>query len=312
MKTITLKMTLLAIILNCSAAYARSSAYAENDWVNGFYFGQDAAAQRPLPGVPNPTAAEPAPAAQDTAAQLGPELTLQQAPRPSDPAVEIPDDLKAGGHPDYDKDTALRLAGNAKRHSRGAFTGWCYSYVADAMELAGIIRPGQWYSLGIGVDAAADFAAWANRNPGTLRSQLKLAKIPTPSIASELPMGAIVVYNRGTCGFSSRSGHIEVKVAPNQLCSDGCQPAYQECYGSPGVRAGISVYVPVKKTVGRNESKVCGLTGSGDGKCFYKCDDGSAYENRMKRPNPWNDNTAGPTVELCRQVVMTFGGPAGE
>jgi hypothetical protein len=146
---------------------------------------------------------------------------------------------------DYDEATALRLARNAKYHSIGAFTGWCYSYVADAMEMTGLIRRDQWYSLGIGVNAAADFAAWANRNPATLRSQLRLAKIETPAKASDLPMGAIVVYNRGVCGFSGRSGHIEVKAAPNLLCSDGCQPAYQECFGSAGARAGISVYVPV-------------------------------------------------------------------
>ena len=247
MKNQIMKLTLFTLIINCSAAYARSSAYAENDWVNGFYFGQDAAAQRPLPGVPKPAAAEPAPTAKDTAAQLGGELTFQPVARPSDPAVEIPDDLKAGGHPDYDEETALRLAGNAKRHSRGAFTGWCYSYVADAMEMTGIIRPGQWYSLGIGVDAAADFAAWANANPGNLRRALSLARLKTPENKAELPIGAIVVYSRGACGFSARSGHIEVVVTPNWLCSDGCQAAYQACFSDPGTRARISVYVPVKK-----------------------------------------------------------------
>ena len=246
MKSQTLKLTLLSLIINCSAAYARSSAYDANGWVTGFAPKRTSASVTvPAVPVPEPVAEEPAaePADQDTAAQLGPALTL-----PPQPQLQAgPEDEKVTPA-DYDEAAALRLARNAKNHSIWSFTGWCYSYVADAMEMTGLIRRDQWYSLGIGVNAAADFAAWANRNPGTLRGQLGLAKMPTPAVASELPMGAIVVYNRGVCGFSGRSGHIEVKVAPNLLCSDGCQPAYQECFGRAGTRAGISVYVPVKQT----------------------------------------------------------------
>ena len=299
MKTMVLKLTLLALTLNCSAAYARSSDYAENGWVNGFYFGQDAARET----VPQPSAPAPAveAAGPDAAAQLGPELTL-----PAQPVLQAGPEEEKTAPPDYDEATALRLARSAKNHSLGSFTGWCDSSVADAMEMTGLIRRDQWYSLGIGVNAAADFAAWANRNAGTLRSQLKLAKMPTPSVAAELPLGAIVVYDRGTCGFRGRSGHIEVKVAPNLLCSDGCQPAYQSCFGSAGARAGISVYVPVIKKSAAKDRRFCRLTGSGDGKCRYKCDDGSGYESAMKRPDPWNENSAGETMELCQQAVFTF------
>jgi hypothetical protein len=239
MKSQVLKLILLSLILNCSAAYARSSNYDENGFVIGFAHKAAAlAVQVPAAPVPEPVVDEPA---AEPAGQPGPGLTLPTQP----PLQALPEEPKASTA-DYDVATALRLARNAKNHSIWSFTGWCYSYVADAMEMTGLIRRDQWYSLGIGVNAAADFAAWANRNPGTLRGQLKLAKVPTPAVASELPMGAIVVYNRGVCGFSGRSGHIEVKVAPNLLCSDGCQPAYQECFGNVGTRAGISVYVPVK------------------------------------------------------------------
>lgn len=243
MKNRILTLTLLSLIINCSAAYARSSNYDENGFVIGFAPRLMAAAETvPAASGPEPVIEAPGvePTDQDPSAQPGHELTLPPQPQ-----------LQAGAEEakvtpaDYDEPTALRLAGNAKRHSMGSFTGWCYSYVADAMELTGVIRRDQWYSLGIGVNAAADFAAWANRNPATLRSQLKLAKLETPARAADLPLGAIVVYNRGVCGFSGRSGHIEVKVAPDLLCSDGCQPAYQECFGSAGARTGISVYVPV-------------------------------------------------------------------
>jgi hypothetical protein len=232
-------LTLLSLIINCSAAYARSSNYDENGWVIGFARNRTAAAAAvPAVPVPEPVIDEPA---VEPAGLPGPEFTL-----PTKPQLPAGPEEPKAGQADYDETTALRLARNSKNRSIGAFTGRCYSYVADAMEMTGLIRRDQWYSLGIGVNAAADFAAWANRNPGTLRGQLKLAKMETPAKASDLPMGAIVVYNRGVCGFSGRSGHIEVKVAPNLLCSDGRQPAYQECFGSPVARAGISVYVPVK------------------------------------------------------------------
>lgn len=243
MKNRIMTLTLLSLTISCSAAYARSSNYDENGFVIGFAHKAAAAELVPAAPVPEPVIDEPAvePADEDTAGQLGStELTL-----PPQPQLQAGPEEPKAAPADYDEATALRLARNSKRHSIGTFIGRCYSYVADAMEMTGLIRRDQWYSLGIGVNAAADFAAWANRNPGTLRSQIKLAKMETPAKASDLPMGAIVVYNRGVCGFSGRSGHIEVKVAPNLLCSDGCQPAYQECFGSAAARAGISVFVPV-------------------------------------------------------------------
>lgn len=305
MKTLTILTILSTLTIGSSAAYARSSAYTESGWVQGFYYGRSGARDAvPQPGVPEPVAAETDAEAQEpgSAAQLGPELT---GPAPAPQAVEAPEDLEAG-LPDYDEETALRLARNAKRSALGYFTGWCYSYVADAMEMTGIIRRAQWYSLGIGVNAAADFASWANRNPGTLRSALKLARIETPARASDLPMGAIVVYNRGVCGFSPRSGHIEVKVAPDLLCSDGCQPAYQACFASSGARAGISVYVPVKKEAPKSERRFCRLAGSYDGKCLYRCNDGSDHELPLKRPSPFDLSPAGGTAEMCKQAVFFY------
>lgn len=223
----------------------------------------------------------------------------------------------------YDRQMALRLAGMARRHNRGYFSGWCYSYVADFMELSGIIRRPQWYSLGIGVAAAADFGAWANANPRTLRRSLRLSKIKTPSRTSDLPIGGIVVYPRGVCGFSSRSGHIEVVTAPNWLCSDGCQTMLSSCLSNPSVRSRISVFVPVKS--GNQVVAAAGAAGSavnsavnsgmetaasaarqvlslctkvrGDSEtCVYKCKNGGWLTRPA--PKPWGLIPARPCGEF--------------
>lgn len=303
MKKTNLVISLSWIVLQSASLCAAPNDFRdEHGWISGFRVELENIS---LPEPGEPFLVEGAPKPSGSAEELGPELSSPSPFQSPAQPVEMPEDLK-NPPPDYDEATALRLAGNAKKHALGYFTGWCYSYVADAMEMTGIIRRDQWYSLGIGVNAAADFAAWANRNPSTLRSELKLAKIETPSKASDLPMGAIVVYNRGTCGFSSRSGHIEVKVAKNLLCSDGCQPAYQECFGSQGTRAGISVYVPVKKHAPKNDRRFCRIAGSGEGKCFYKCDDGSDYELSMKLPSPFDAVPGSAPAELCKQAVFVY------
>lgn len=113
------------------------------------------------------------------------------------------------------------------------------------MEAAGIIRPEQWGSLGIGPMHAADFAEWAVANPEAMRRELKLVKIPTPADRLAIPVGSIIVYERGVCGFSSRAGHIEVVTQPDWACSDGCESLDQTCFSDPVVREGIHVIVPV-------------------------------------------------------------------
>lgn len=145
----------------------------------------------------------------------------------------------------YNAQTGAKLAAAASSGNLGAFYGRCYEYVSYHMEAAGVIRPEQWDQLGIGPMHAADFAEWAVGNPGVMRSELKLVKMPTPEDRLAIPLGAIIVYERGVCGFSSRAGHIEVVTRPDWACSDGCENLDQGCFSDPAERAGIHVIIPV-------------------------------------------------------------------
>ncbi|MCX5785869.1 MAG: hypothetical protein NTX59_09280 [Elusimicrobia bacterium] len=147
---------------------------------------------------------------------------------------------------DYDAEMANKLAKAAAKGNLGYFSHRCYEYVTYHMQNAGVIKPAQWGQLGIGSARAVNFAQWAVKNPQTMRKELKLARIPTPSDTAEIPLGSIIVYGRGICGFSPTSGHIEVLVRPNRACSDGCETLTQSCFKNAAQREYIYVIVPVK------------------------------------------------------------------
>jgi len=171
-----------------------------------------------------------------------------EVPVPAIPAPSLAGEDGPKTFADYEYDAAMgaRLGAAAARGNLGAFRGRCYEYVSYHMEAAGVIRPAQWDQLRIGPDYAADFADWAVANPAVMRRELKLVKIPTPSDKLEIPVGSIIVYERGACGFSGKAGHIEVITRPDWACSDGCQSLEQACFSSPAVRGRIHVMIPVK------------------------------------------------------------------
>lgn len=171
-----------------------------------------------------------------------------EAAVPGIPSPSFAGDLAPKTFADYEYDAAAgaRLGAAAAKGNLGAFYGKCYEYVSYHMEAAGVIRPEQWEQLRIGPDYAADFAEWAVANPETMRRELKLVKIPTPSDKMAVPVGSIIVYERGACGFSKRAGHIEVVTRADWACSDGCESLDQACFGNPAVSARIHVIVPVK------------------------------------------------------------------
>ena len=147
---------------------------------------------------------------------------------------------------DYDPIMGGKLAKAAAKGSLGYFSHRCYEYVTYHMEKAGVIKPAQWGQLGIGTARAVNFAQWAEKNPQTMRKELKLARIPTPSDIGEIPVGSIIVYGRGICGFSPTSGHIEVLVKHDWACSDGCETLTQSCFKNAAEREYIYVIMPVK------------------------------------------------------------------
>lgn len=162
------------------------------------------------------------------------------------PSRAVEEGLKTFADYEYDADMGGKLAAAAAAGNLGAFYGKCYEYVSYHMEAAGVIRAEQWDQLGIGPDYAADFGAWAAANPELMRRELKLVKIPTPSDKLDIPVGGIIVYERGACGFSRKAGHIEVVTKPDWACSDGCESLDQACFADPAVRERMHVIVPVK------------------------------------------------------------------
>lgn len=155
----------------------------------------------------------------------------------------------AGVMQSYDPATGRKLAEAAEAGNAGGFSGKCYAYVARHMDAAGILGFNDWAAMGIEPDFsdhAADFAVWAKANQEKMRREMKLAILPTPENKEEVPLGSILVYDRGFCDFSPKSGHIEVLTAPDRACSDGCEGLDQKCFSDPAIREHVHVIIPVK------------------------------------------------------------------
>lgn len=130
------------------------------------------------------------------------------------------------------------LAGVVKADEIG-FTGYCYSYVKSALQKVGIVDKKDIAAAGDGAHAKL-FSEFVEKNPALLKR--KLLRLPAPSWP--LPIGTIVVWSSGACGFSNASGHIEIitRIKPPQACSDGCQTfqvaCLEELAADPGHAAG--------------------------------------------------------------------------
>lgn len=155
----------------------------------------------------------------------------------------------AGVKESYDAELGKKLAAAAEAGNIGAFKGKCYAFVARHMDAAGILGFNDWAAMGIEPDFsdhAADFAVWAAANQEKMRREMKLAILPTPENKEEVPLGSILVYDRGFCDFSPKSGHIEVLTGPDKACSDGCEGLDQKCFADPAIREHVHVIIPVK------------------------------------------------------------------
>lgn len=153
---------------------------------------------------------------------------------PSDPCG-LPNDL--------DYSMARKLAEEAQRLQIGRFTGRCYEYTGMAIENVGLMPkgPDAWRAAGVPVTSAADFVEVEKSSVASRFARLKLKSWAC------LPQGAIVVWDRGVCGFNATHGHIEVVVSRSpaypsetRLCSDGCQSLQTRC----SLSSGVSVYMP--------------------------------------------------------------------
>lgn len=137
----------------------------------------------------------------------------------------------------YDATLAKKLANEAYAGSVGYSMGRCYQYAWNAMKRAIGISEARATQLGIPAASAYQFGDWADANPGALYGDFRLKAID--ATAADAPVGSVIVWDRGQCGFSALHGHIEIVASPGYACSDFCGYMYNTC-GKP------RVYMPVK------------------------------------------------------------------
>ena len=112
--------------------------------------------------------------------------------------------------------------------------GLCYRYVKDHIEQAGI--PIRTYIPDAYELSAYKFAVWAKSDPAGLAA----AHFAPSSVGLDaLPLGAVLVWRAGQCGYSAEHGHIEINIGGGRACSDFCGHIRRDC-GMP------SVFVPTK------------------------------------------------------------------
>ena len=128
-----------------------------------------------------------------------------------------------------------RLANAARYNGSGRYSSSrCYEFVwADLRQVLG----SHIESTTVPSQSAYQFGDWADRNPQELSSTFHLRKSNVYPEAA--PLGRVIVWNPGQCGYSSRHGHIEIAVGGGQACSDFCAPIASAC-SLP------RVYVPIE------------------------------------------------------------------
>ena len=80
--------------------------------------------------------------------------------------------------------------------------------------------------------SAFTFARWVSANPGGRASAAGFVKSNVSLDA--LPLGAILVWQPGQCGYNATHGHIEVNIGGGRACSDFCGRIKRTC-GAPTV-----------------------------------------------------------------------------
>ena len=111
---------------------------------------------------------------------------------------------------------------NAARNNAKGFQGDCALYVRLALE-----------KCGLGTGERGDGYEYAR----ILSRNKNFKEISTTDLdLSDLPAGCILVYGKGTSGYSSTAGHVEITLGNGQAASDGV---------TNNIRQGARVFVPV-------------------------------------------------------------------
>lgn len=138
----------------------------------------------------------------------------------------------------YDAAKGARLARQARRREGYRSQSLCYRYVKGHLEATGI--PIRNYLDASHELSAYRFTAWAKSSPNELRT-IGFSELPRAQVdMNNLPIGSIIVWDRGECGYSSAHGHIEVVISRDRACSDFCGRIKRGC-GTP------NVFVPVRQ-----------------------------------------------------------------
>lgn len=106
----------------------------------------------------------------------------------------------------YDSSAGEKLAKTALSNSKG-FTGYCATYVKKAIEKSGLGS----YENGNAYQMAS-----------ILRKNKNFEEISPSSInVEDLPAGCVIVYNKGSQGYSPNYGHTEITTGDGRAVSDG-------------------------------------------------------------------------------------------
>jgi hypothetical protein len=128
------------------------------------------------------------------------------------------------------------LARSALNGSQGYSAGRCYEFVWGAF------RRVFGYNIentSVPERSAYQFGDWADRNPNDLARVFQLKR--SSVYPEKAPVGSVIVWNPGQCGYNSTHGHIEIAVGGGRACSDFCGQIKTTC-------ANPRVYVPASSS----------------------------------------------------------------
>ena len=123
----------------------------------------------------------------------------------------------------YDAETAKKLAQNAKANAGAKSQKRCAEFVSDAIEASGI--------------SVTRGHAFQMENNLRNNSAFKEVTVSQDELAS-LPAGCILVYPKGSAGYSSEYGHIEITLGNGETASDFLNT-------NPKYSGNMKVFVPV-------------------------------------------------------------------
>lgn len=121
----------------------------------------------------------------------------------------------------------------------------CYEYVWKALRS---VLGYEIESTSVPSRSAYQFGDWADRNPSDLARIFKLKK--SSVYPEKAPLGSVIVWNPGQCGYSGAHGHIEIAVGNGKACSDFCGHIATHC-SLP------RVYVPTSSSANGFTSSRC-------------------------------------------------------